>query len=80
LATQNTTSGDCPYVSLKDYDWAIVPFLTDTRGACHGISLPWNPTVICLFAALHGVAAWIALFIPIQAVLTFKRWSTVYFW
>jgi hypothetical protein len=75
-----TLSNDCHYVPLEDYNWAIVPLLTNARGLCHGISLQWNPTVICLTAALYGVAAWIALFIPFQACFTFKRWSTVYFW
>jgi hypothetical protein len=45
----------CPYVPLSDYDWAIMPLLSGKRGACHGITLQWNPTVIYLLVALHAV-------------------------
>ena len=44
------------------------------------MTLAWNPTVVCLFVALHAVAVWTSLGITVQAAIMFKRWSTVYFW
>jgi hypothetical protein len=70
----------CAFVPLSKYSWEIIPLLSGRRGACNGITLAWNPTVICLFVALHAVAVWTALSVCIQAVATFKRYWTLYFW
>lgn len=71
--------GACRYVSLSDYNWNIVP-IDETKPRCHGIALPWNPTIICLFVAMQAVTLWVSLEINIQAAVTFRRWSTIYFW
>ncbi|RDI88183.1 hypothetical protein Vi05172_g1813 [Venturia inaequalis] len=75
-----TPSEPCPYVSLQNYSWAIRPIFLKPRGQCHGLSLDWNFTVISLFVAFHAIGVWMALAITIEAMVTFKRWSTVYFW
>jgi hypothetical protein len=75
-----TTLDTCQYVPFSHYDWAIRPLFFKPRGVCYGITLAWNPTVICLFVAFHTVAGWMALALHIEAIVTFKRRSTVYFW
>jgi hypothetical protein len=73
-------ASSCIYVPLSEYNWQIVPLLAGRRGACNGISLPWNPVVVCLFVAFHAVAVWTALAIMVQASIFFRRKSTLYFW
>ena len=71
---------DCVYVELKDYDWEIFELFVKPRGRCHGLSLAWNWTVVCLLVAMHAVSVWISLGLVIQTGLTFKKWKTWYFW
>ena len=70
----------CTYVELEDYDWALITLFIGERGQCHGVSLAWNWTVICLLVAMHAVSIWIGLGLVVQTGLTFKTWKTWYFW
>lgn len=82
----------CHYVPFREYDWeGLVVFTRHFNGTaktdsnrqavrCHGLAIPWKFAVICLFAAMDGVTVWICLDVMLQAVTTFKRWSTIYFW
>lgn len=69
----------CQYVALFNYHWDIVP-VDETKPRCHGIALPFNPTIICLFVSFSAVTLWLCLEVNLQAVLVFRKWSTVYFW
>jgi hypothetical protein len=69
----------CRYVPLANYSWDIVP-VDETKPRCHGIALPWNPTVIGLFIAFSAITIWASLEVNIQAIATFKKRSTLYFW
>jgi hypothetical protein len=70
----------CVYVPLDKYNWDIVPLLEEANSRCHGIALAWNPTVILLLVAFYAVTFWIGLEVIVQAMSTFRKWATVYFW
>ena len=70
----------CPYVAIGDYDWKGIIGSSERRARCHGIVVDWNPTVICVFISMFAVSIWIGLQVTVQAMTTFKRWSTIYFW
>jgi hypothetical protein len=67
---------NCPHIPLSAYNWKkSITF--DPR--CQE-SLPWNPTVYCVFAALHAITVWMSLSLMQKTLHTFKRWDTLYFW
>lgn len=70
----------CAFASLSSYDWALYSLLKKQRGLCHGVSFVFNPTVWCLTIVFHTLTIWLALGVNVQLFLTFKRWTTLYFW
>ena len=56
----------------------FVPFYSDIWRT--SVSLPWNPFVYCIVAAILAVAYWLVLQLTFEVYLTFKRHDGLYFW
>lgn len=59
-------------------DGQFVPFFSEIWFST--TSLPWNPLVYCLVAAISAVGYWLVLEITFEVYLTFERHDGLYFW
>uniref|UniRef100_A0A093VFC9 Inositol 1,4,5-trisphosphate receptor type 1 n=1 Tax=Talaromyces marneffei PM1 TaxID=1077442 RepID=A0A093VFC9_TALMA len=61
-----------PYVSVSDFDWGL--------NLEASASLPWNPTIWSLVAALTALPLWMTLELTVSVLYVFQRWSGLYFY